>query len=299
MMTNNVIEIYRPPVSMPIAIKSLKGWLVWKLEHMPGEPKPRKVPYYVDGRKRSGVQGSDADRTALATYERACLACEKGGYSGIGLAILPEWKITAVDFDDVIDAEGGLHPEVAGLVATTYSEVSPSGRGVRAFFTGSVKGNRKDNAGRPQVEFFTSKGFVTVTGNITDVCELMGNEDVVAELTPEIMALYAQRFGSGIGSSATAEDIDPRIVREMLDVMDPDCDHDTWFRIGLGLHHQFGQDGFDLWNSWSARGKKYPGERVLQQRWRSIRNDDANPVTIGTVRQLARDAGLACAGPRG
>lgn len=290
-MMTNVIEMYRAPVALPAEVKALKGWVLWKLEHRPGETKARKVPYYIDGRRRSGQQGGDGDRESLATFDRAALACSKGGWSGIGLALLPEFDITAVDFDAVIDEDGALLPEVAALVAATYSEVSPSGRGVRAFFRGQVASDRKDNRGRPQVEFFVRKGFVTVTGNMTEVCQVLGNEEVLAPLTAEIGALYAERFGQGRASAAAIEDIDPRTVREMLDAIDPDSSHDVWFRIGLGLHHQFGAEGFDLWNEWSAKGKKYPGERTVLGRWRSIRNDEANPVTIASVRQAAREAG--------
>ncbi len=289
-MGSNVIEMYRIPGALPAKIKGLKGWLLWKLEQHHGEVKPRKVPYYIDGRRRRGAQGGKADLDALAILDRAALACSKGGYSGIGLAVLPQWGITAVDFDAVIN-DGVIRQDVAALIAGTYSEVSPSGNGVRAFFLGSVPANRKDNCGTPQVEFFTSKGFVTVTGKVTEVCDVLGMEEALAPLTPELLALYTERFGVGEASPTATEDLDPRQVREMLDRVDPDCPHDSWFRIGLGLHHQFGAEGFDLWNEWSARGTKYPGERTLRTRWRSIRNDDANPVTIATVRQAAREGG--------
>ena len=289
-MTDNVIELFRAPSALPNEIKAIKGWLLWKREQHDGESKPRKVPYYLDGRRRRGAQGGKADLDALVSFDQAVLACAKGGYSGIGLAVLPQWGITAVDFDDVI-TDGVIRQDVAALIAGTYSEVSPSGHGVRAFFLGSVPANRKDNRGTPQVEFFTSKGFVTVTGQVTEVCDLLGVEESIAPLTPEILALYSARFGVGKTSMVATEDLDPRLVREMLDRVDPDCPHDAWFRVGLGLHHQFGAEGFDLWNAWSSRGTKYPGERTLRTRWRSIRNDDANPVTIATVRQAARDGG--------
>jgi len=66
---------------------------------------------------------------------------------------------------------------VAALIDGAYSEVSPSDSGILAIFLGSVPANRKDNRGSPQVEFFTSKGFVTVTGKISQVCTLLGLED--------------------------------------------------------------------------------------------------------------------------
>ncbi|MCM8595157.1 VapE domain-containing protein [Accumulibacter sp.] len=289
-MPTNVIEIYRAPGALPATLKGLKGWLLWKLEQHHGESKPRKVPYYIDGRRRRGTQGGKPDLDALATLDRAALACSKGGYSGIGLAVLPQWGITAVDFDGVI-VDGVIDSAVAALIAGTYSEVSPSGHGVRAFFLGRVPANRKDNRRSPQVEFFTSKGFVTVTGRLTEVCSLLGLDESLAPLTPEILALYTERFGVGKASATAIEDLDPHQVREMLNHVDPDGPHDAWLRIGLGLHHQFGADGFELWNEWSVRGTKYPGERTLRSRWGSIRNDEANPVTIATVRQAAREGG--------
>lgn len=287
----NVIELYRAPHALPAELKAIKGWLLWKSEQHFGEAKPRKVPYYIDGRRRAGTQGSPADVDALATFDRVCLAASKGGYTGIGLAILPQWGITAADFDAVIDESGAVNREVEALIACTYSEISPSGRGVRAFFTGTVPANRKDNSGSPQVEFFTSKGFVTVTGNLTAACELLGLDETMVPVTPEVMALYTARFGAGKASAASTEEIDPRLAREMLDAIDPDPSHNEWFNVALGLHHQYGKDGFELWDEWSKRGKTYPGERVMRQKWRSIRNDDANPVTFATVKKMARDAG--------
>ena len=293
--SSNVIDIYRPPVAMPAEVKAAKGWLLWKLEQHQGEKKPRKVPYYIDGTKRHGVQGGPADRSRLATYERACLACSRGGYSGIGLAMLPDWGIVAADFDAVIGPDGTITPAVVALISLTYSEVSPSGTGVRAFFTGAVPGNRKDNsqASPYQVEFFTSKGFVTVTGNPTSVCELMGMETTLSGVTPALSALYTDRFGHDTAGTSPVkrEDIDPRSVREMLDKINPDSGHAPWFSVGQGLHHQFGADGFDLWNEWSAKGTKYPGEKTLLTRWRSIKDDAVRPVTIGTIRSMARDGG--------
>jgi len=42
----------------PEELKALPAWLVWRYEQHPGEAKPRKVPYYVEGGRRFGQQGS-------------------------------------------------------------------------------------------------------------------------------------------------------------------------------------------------------------------------------------------------
>ena len=150
---------------VPTDLRHHKAWVLWKFERDSDKDKPRKVPYYIDGRRRSGVQGCGADRSALATYDRAAAQFQRGGYAGIGLAILPEWGLVALDFDKVV-VDGQIQQDVQNLIDITYSEFSPSGTGVRAIFLGTVPANRKDNSPTApfQVEFFSSKGFVTVTG---------------------------------------------------------------------------------------------------------------------------------------
>ena len=65
---------------------------------------------------------------------------------------------------------------------------------------------------------------------------MLGNEEAIADLTPEISALYVARFGQGTSAGRASEYIDPRQVREMLDKIDPDPSHDEWFRVaGKGI----------------------------------------------------------------
>jgi hypothetical protein len=46
----------------PRILTAIPSWLIWRYEHHDGEAKPRKVPYYVNGVKRHGVQGRPEDR---------------------------------------------------------------------------------------------------------------------------------------------------------------------------------------------------------------------------------------------
>ena len=194
------------PAQVPRVLRSLKTWLVWKLIQKPDEKKPRKVPFYVSGAPRDGAQGSPEDRALLTTYDKAAAACAGGRWTGLGLAVLPDSGIVALDFDNCVSSSGVMDPRIAALIAGTYSEISPSKTGVRAFYTGSLR-SRKDNAGKLErhpngtrldgkfdVEFFGTTGFVTFTGNVTDDCDLFGLHDTVTPLTPEVLALYAERF---------------------------------------------------------------------------------------------------------
>ena len=96
---------------IPAELRALKGWLLWKSVHVAGESKPRKVPCYVDGTHRRGVQGSPGDRRRWATYDEAArvLADDLAGvYEGLGLVFSPDWGIVGLDFDHCVNATGDV-----------------------------------------------------------------------------------------------------------------------------------------------------------------------------------------------
>ncbi len=261
-----------PAAAVPDDLRSLRGWLHWRYE--PGPKKPLKVPYYVDGAKRYGSQGSDQDRARLVTFNDAAAAA-KPGY-GLGLAMLPDWGLVALDFDNVA-VDGRVLPEVEELVACTYAEMSPSGNGVRAFMRGASE-NRKSR--EPYgFETFHSSGFVTITGDRLDVCDLVGGGDIVP-ITAEVRAFGQARFGMALGPPAAAQPIDDleravvlNAVRDetvvefasALAMLDPD-DRDTWIEAGLAaksLEQAGSLDAFEVWRDWSARSPKFDGDEAL------------------------------------
>lgn len=76
-------------------------------------------------------------------------------------------------------------------------------------------------------------------------------------------------------------------IETLLAQQDPDCDYDTWIKVGAALHHETtGSDtGLALWEAWSARGSKFKGQGDLVSHWRSFRADAANAVTLGSLRR--------------
>lgn len=76
----------------------------------------------------------------------------------------------------------------------------------------------------------------------------------------------------------------------------PDCTRDEWISVGMALHwagvQMFNNDqALALWNEWSKRGAKYPGERQILTQWNSFRSDKGITVTLGTLFHLARQNG--------
>lgn len=287
MSTVTVIKPNLLAITAPAELRNLPGWLMWRYEQPPDpKAKPRKVPYYTSGSRRAGQQGSVEDRRQLTTFEAAKAAAARRGFDGVGLALMPEFGICALDFDACVHG-GELPAEVQAIVAATYAEWSPSGQGVRAFVKGDF-GNHKDND--PQqpygFEVFSSKGFVTFTGNRLDVVDLLGNEDTIAAPPAAVHQLCTQRFGR---ADATLDDPDatPRaplglsetVLRDALDVLPEDLHYDDWIKVGMAIHHETQGTGFALWDEWSSRSPKYGGAEYGRARWDSFGRNSSRQVT--------------------
>ncbi|MDP9917256.1 hypothetical protein J2W24_002907 [Variovorax boronicumulans] len=285
----------------PGEMRALRAWLVWK--YVPNPPKkPRKVPYYASGLPRSGTQGSPEDRAAMVSFDEALHAARVGGYDGVGFAMHADFNLVALDFDNCV-VDRAIDPRVAALVAGTYSEISPSGTGVRAFVRGSLQSAKDVDAERGPfaVEYFGHNGFVTFTGDVTDECSMFGCEDTLRELTLEVVADYTMRFGSlaaapsafndaaGLMALSPVLDLSGTDIAGHLNNLPRDLDYDTWVRVGMAVHHETHGTGFDLWHAWSKASPKYTTERYCAERWHSFGKFPGAPTTMAWVIKRANE----------
>lgn len=292
---------HRPPLASLVApepLRNLAGWLVWKFVQMEDEPKPRKMPYYVAGGVRWGGHGSERDRRQLTTFEVARAAAQRRGFDGVGLALMPEWGICALDFDDCV-INGEVHPRVMELVRGTYAEFSPSGKGVRAFIRAEGLGNRSSKkAGHDfGIEIFNTKGFVTFTGNRLQVVELLGDEDTVAPISPTVQDFCVERFGRVEVGEAPAGDTAPlgipeEQLRAALEALPKDLEYDEWLRVGMALHHETQGERFDLWDETFSTSSKYAGSEYGQAKWDSFGRGGQRPTTVHALLNLAAQHGF-------
>lgn len=297
------IAPHHASIEAPTELRALPGWLLWRYKSQPGTDKPLKVPYYTEGGRRHGKQGSPEDRAKLTTFAAAKAAAARRGMSGVGLAILPDWGITALDFDKCVGPDGALPPEVERIVMQTYAEYSPSGTGIRAFVRGNL-GDHKSQAkdGEYGFETFSGSGFVTFTGNLLPAHDLLGLEDYIDANPVDAASLCKSRFGEGkkaesnVGESAF-DSYAPKIglsQAEMfayVEALDPDLSRDEWIRVGMALHHETdgSDDGFLIWDGWSGMGGKYPSEEALRNQWDSFsRRSGGQKVTMASVMQMAK-----------
>ena len=281
-------------ITCPDELRELPAWLIWRYEHHEGEGKPRKVPYYTNGQRRHGVQGRAEDRQQLTTFDAARAAAARRGFDGVGFAPMPEFNVCALDFDRCVQG-GEIHPQVLEVLGSTYAEYSPSGLGIRAFFRGNL-GNLKDHGEPFGFETFSSKGFVTVTGNALEITQVLGNENSVAEVDDTVLTLVRRRFARASEPEAdatTAErlGLTRSQLEEALDALPGDLGYDQWISVGMALHHELGPEGFEVWDEWSRRSPKYTTERYGRERWRSFGKGGGRQVTARSLVRLAHEHG--------
>lgn len=289
----------------PSELRELQGWLIWRAEQFAGESKPRKVPYYVDGSRRHGRQGSPEDRSKLVTFAAARDAASRRGFDGVGLAMLPDWGITALDFDHCVDSSGNLPKDVETVVSRTFAEYSPSGKGVRAFVKGALGNHKslKDNTNDFGMEVFSTNGFVTFTGNPLPFTEALGLENHIATVDEHLTSLCMRRFGKATTNAASddfMETFEPVLglkrdeIEAFLSDLDPSMGRDPWIQVGMALSHEHsGSDiGFQLWDEWSSGGVQYPGQEALRHQWDSFsrRDQHGRPITMRTVVKMSKEA---------
>jgi putative DNA primase/helicase len=270
------------PRNIPADLKAVKGWLVWRAKAKVTQGKFDKVPFYTSGQKRTGTQGSEEDKARLGTFEQAYqVFLEDARYAGVGLAMLPDWGLAAFDGDKCVDEQGELDADVYDLTQGTYTEFSPSGKGIRAFFKGAYQTTRKGSR-----EIYSAVQFVTVTGNaLGDACELREVADV--------RVLLDKMFGKEVVKAPVSPPAVPQggqlvvDLKSALECLDSDPYHE-WISIGMALKTApiAEQTQSEIWHWWSARSLKYD-DQVCQEKWATLNPDKTSYKAIFSKAQEA------------
>ena len=199
--------------NIPDELMQYRQWVNWKSVPRKEGEKPTKPPFMP-----SGKLARTDDPSTWSHFLTAKAAASQ--FDGVGYVLTREGETVAFDFDlcrcpafDGVDAglSGGLDmvlPEIADHVRrlNTYTEVSPSGKGIRAFAKGKlvVDGKRKG-----RIEVYQSGRYVTVTGHTLD-----GLPRTIESRQLEIDAFYQTVFGATRGALPAGEEtpdgINPR-----------------------------------------------------------------------------------------
>ena len=259
------------------AMKSARRWLLWRPNDEGG-----KVPYYVNGKHRSGPLDGIEDNKQLAAYTDAIAALNgsmAGQRYGLGFALGPDdnggcWQ--GVDLDEV--STNSLENIANNLPG--YVELSPSGQGAHAIGYGSKFNNLGSNGSG--IEAYSTGRYFTFTGKVIRDGEL-------SDLSPFVSSTLCPRRNYKPARQITvSQSGQPRLdvdvstvgdIRDALTFIDANP-YDIWLRILLALK-TIDEPGHELARTWSATSMKF-NETEFEKKWASLNPERTSYKVIFT-----------------
>tara|TARA_R110001592_G_scaffold286413_1_gene554955 strand:- start:4793 stop:6826 length:2034 start_codon:yes stop_codon:yes gene_type:complete len=250
-------------------------WLLWREEPSSNpEGKPRKVPYYINGKRRSGALDSPEDLQQLAGFNEANQMLSQGGYTGLAFALGLDvgngghWQ--GIDLDNI---ESNHLSDLANN-APGYVEFSPSRLGIHAI--GYGRGFNALGSNGTGVEAYSAGRFFTFTSEVIRDSGLTCLADYVVQ-----RAAPAHGTGRSPASSfAASVHVEPRVITELRSALFhlSSDEYKLWTDMGLALYC-LGDTGRGLWMDWSATSSKFnPSEAA--KKWPSLKSRNSGYQTV-------------------
>lgn len=150
------------PENIPRALTQLRQWVMWRYRFDAPRGKWTKVPYQPSGQK-----ASTTDAATWVDYKTALAALAPrsfGAFDGIGFVLRKADPFCGVDLDHCIE-NGKLSAWAQHVVSAldSYTEITPSGEGLRIFVRAKLKGGGRKNG---RIEIYDDVRFLTITGQV-------------------------------------------------------------------------------------------------------------------------------------
>ncbi len=180
------------PTALPLIVENLpdepKGldqWAAWCWEKRGNKwTKPPLNP-------ATGRYARNNDPDTWGSFEAAFWRVRKDRLPGVGFMFHPDDGLTGVDLDNCRDPESGEVEawalEIVGGL-DSYTEVSPSGTGLKVFVHGKLPPGRRRKG---SIEVYDRGRFFTATGH-----RLEGTAAIIKERQVELSGLHRRVFGS-------------------------------------------------------------------------------------------------------
>ena len=140
-----------------------RRWACYKKVFDPDSGKSSKKP--ISAVTGNGAKSNDP-RTWCSLKDALSFLSKRKGLAGIVLALTAYDNLIGIDIDHCIDDKGAISSTALEIIklADSYTEISPSGHGIRILLRGELpKGARKNTLNG--VEMYDSNRFLTITGN--------------------------------------------------------------------------------------------------------------------------------------
>lgn len=164
--------------AIPAELRALRQFVLWKYVDV-GAAKKTKIPYQINGEKADVTNPFTWSR-----FEEVFNVLSMGGYDGIGFVFTANDPYTFIDLDYTDNSEHHQRQIKIYHEFDSYSELSPSGKGLHIIVKGKVpQGRRRDS-----VEVYSSARYATMTGHVY-------NDKPIFERQQLLDQLFAQMGG--------------------------------------------------------------------------------------------------------
>ncbi len=176
---------------VPECLRERRQWVCWK--YIDRDGKQTKPPINA----KTGRKASSTDPATWATFDQAIAACDRyPDLAGVGFVFAPDDPFAGIDLDNCLDpTTGEIKPWARRFLdqLDSYSEISPSGGGVKVFVRATQPDHgRKCNYEDGAVEMYDSGRYFTVTGQ-----RLPDFSADVEQRQDRVEAMHKLVFGGG------------------------------------------------------------------------------------------------------
>ena len=209
--------------------------------------------------------------------------------------------LNGFDFDDCRDLDTGYIEGWAQdfvKVLASYSEVSPSGTGLKVFVRGEMPVQFDKQYTRPEggeTEVYATGRFFTVTGQRVENTpfEVRDRGSKIAMVLKVFESWKPEKVKvapATKSSSTLTETSDPTDDRAKalaaLDVLDPSMVYGDWLKVGMALH-SLDTGLLTEWENWSA-GSDIHCDGECEKKWKSFKGGN---IAIATLFHMADQTG--------
>ncbi len=283
--------------NIPELLRLYDNWLCWQKGHTDGRG---KFPKYPVNPLNPSMKINYQDPRFLQSFDTAFNFYNLNNeISGLGFKLdgkkiyYPKTNfkgyLTGIDIDLAEGRDEQFFKKIIKELGDTYSEISPSGKGIRLF---GLTNEKVDNWSHNHIEVYTDNRFLTVTGwdskgdikNISKFIKAFNKKYKPDSKTKSIKNIHQIKF-------PTPNEI--ANVHSFLYSIDADCSGDQYRNIVFGiLSLGWGEIGINMLKTWSLTAPHRWSEDYfndLVNRYDTdFKGTEGKSITIGTVIHYAR-----------
>lgn len=219
---------------------------------------------------------------------------------GIGIITGSKSNLTIVDIDEATPEE--LERIVKLLPHTPVKKFGS--KGLNLFFAHNgesnptfkkddrllveIMGNNRKSTLPPSLHRETEKEYIWIEEELLDATLPVLPTDIVELLNSVLNILTPKPISSDYPKADYEYPDDYNEAVKALEFCNYNAPYLEWITILLSWKKRYDVNGFDAINSWSSKGKTYPGTNKLWQIWRKL---SPHSVTIGTMFYYAYQGG--------